>query len=35
MRARLQLYRALAALCHRENGISEKNTAGITAIPAS
>lgn len=33
MRARLQVYRALSALRHRENGVTE-NTADITAIAA-
>lgn len=34
MRARLQVYRALSAFRHRENGITEENIADITAIPA-
>jgi hypothetical protein len=34
MRARLQVYRALSAFRHRENGVAEENTADITAIPA-
>lgn len=34
MRARLQVYRALSAFRHRENGVVEDNTADITAIPA-
>ena len=34
MRARLQVYRALSALRHRENGIAEENPAGIEQIPA-
>lgn len=34
MRALLQLYRALAAVCHRDNEITEESTADITAIPA-
>ena len=33
MRARLQVYRALSAFRHRENGITEANTAGIYDIP--
>ena len=34
MRARLQVYRALSAFRHRENGVAEENTADIAAIPA-
>lgn len=34
MRGRLQVYRALSAFRHRENGVTEENTADITAIPA-
>lgn len=34
MRARLQVYHALFPFCHRENGVTEENTADITAIPA-
>ncbi|WP_277668059.1 hypothetical protein [Novosphingobium lindaniclasticum] len=34
MRPRLQVYRALSAFRHRENGVAEENTADITAIPA-
>lgn len=33
MRAWLQVYRALSAFRHRENGVAEENTADITAIP--
>lgn len=33
MRARLQVYQALSAFRHRENGISEANTARIEDIP--
>ena len=34
MRARLQVYRALSAFRHRENGIAEENTADFAQIPA-
>lgn len=34
MRARLQVYQALSAFRHRENGIPEANTATIEEIPA-
>ena len=34
MRARLQVYQALSALRHRENGVAEENTASIDRIPA-
>ncbi|MEG3166608.1 hypothetical protein U1737_00185 [Sphingomonas sp. LB3N6] len=34
MRARLQVYRALSALRHRDNGVAEQNTASIDQIPA-
>ena len=34
MRARLQVYRALSAFRHRENGIAEENTADVAQIPA-
>ena len=34
MRARLQVYRALSAFRHRENGVAEANTASIDDIPA-
>ena len=34
MRARLQVYRALSAFRHHENGIAEANPATIGAIPA-
>jgi hypothetical protein len=34
LRARVQVYRAVSTLRHRENGITEENTADITAIPA-
>jgi len=34
MRARLQVYRALSAFRHRENGVDEQNTASIEQIPA-
>ena len=34
MRARLQVYRALSDLRHRENGVPAANTAGIDEIPA-
>ncbi len=34
MRARLQVYRALSAFRHRENGVAEENTAHLAQIPA-
>ena len=34
MRARLQVYRALSAFRHRENGTAEANTASIEEVPA-
>ncbi|KZC01166.1 hypothetical protein AU375_02636 [Methylobacterium radiotolerans] len=34
MRARLQVYRALSAFRHRENGVAEEETGGIDRIPA-
>ena len=34
MRARLQVYRALSAFRHRENGVAEENTASVDRIPA-
>lgn len=34
MRARLQVYRALSAFRHRENGVAEEDAAGIASIPA-
>ena len=34
MRARLQVYAALSAFRHRENGIAEADTARIEEIPA-
>ena len=34
MRARMQVYQALSAFRHRENGIAEANTASIADIPA-
>ena len=34
MRARLQVYRALSDLRHRENGVAAANTVGIDEIPA-
>ncbi len=34
MRARLQVYQALSAFRHRENGVAEENTASIDRIPA-
>ena len=34
MRARLQVYRALSAFRHRENGIAETDPASVDAIPA-
>ena len=34
MRARMQVYRALSAFRHRENGIAEENTGSIDLIPA-
>ena len=34
MRARLQVYRALSAFRHRENGVQEQNPSEATAIPA-
>lgn len=34
MRARLQVYRALSAFRHRENGIAEENTGDFAQIPA-
>ena len=34
MRARLQVYQALSAFRHRENGVAEANTARIEDIPA-
>ena len=34
MRARLQVYAALSAFRHRENGIGEEDTTDISAIPA-
>lgn len=34
MRARLQVYRALSAFRHRENGMTEENTSDIARIPA-
>ena len=34
MRARLQVYRALSAVRHRDNGVAEQNTASIDQIPA-
>lgn len=34
MRARLQVYRALSAFRHRENGVAAEDTAGIDRIPA-
>lgn len=34
MRARLQVYRALSAFRHRENGVAEQDTASIDQIPA-
>ncbi|AWN47253.1 catalase [Methylobacterium terrae] len=34
MRARLQVYRALSAFRHRENGVAEKEPAGVEQIPA-
>jgi hypothetical protein len=34
MRARLQVYRALSAFRHRENGVAAANTASIEEIPA-
>ena len=33
MRARLQVYRALSAFRHRENGVAETNPTSITEIP--
>jgi hypothetical protein len=34
MRARLQVYQALSAFRHRENGVAEEDTASIDRIPA-
>ena len=34
MRARLQVYKALSAFRHRENGVAEVNPAGVDQIPA-
>ncbi len=34
MRARLQVYQALSAFRHRENGVAEANTSSIEDIPA-
>ena len=34
MRARLQVYRALSAFRHRENGVSSEDTASINQVPA-
>ena len=34
MRARLQVFRALSAFRHRENGVAEEDTARIDRIPA-
>ena len=34
MRARLQVYRALSAFRHRENGVAEVNVSDISEIPA-
>jgi hypothetical protein len=34
MRARLQVYRALSAFRHRENGVAEEDTPSIDRIPA-
>lgn len=34
MRARLQVYKALSAFRHRENGVTEENTSDIARIPA-
>ena len=34
MRARLQVYAALSAFRHRENGVVEEDAAGIDRIPA-
>jgi hypothetical protein len=34
MRARLQVYKALSAFRHRENGIDEQNTLSVDQIPA-
>ena len=34
MRARLQVYRALSAFRHHENGVAEANTARVEEIPA-
>lgn len=34
MRARLQVYRALSAFRHRENGIAEVDPADIATIPS-
>jgi len=34
MRARLQVYKALSAFRHRENGIDEQNTPSVDQIPA-
>ncbi|KMO42537.1 hypothetical protein VQ02_02850, partial [Methylobacterium variabile] len=34
MRARLQVYEALSAFRHRENGVAERDPAGVEQIPA-